>query len=40
MTSGFLGGLGLVAGVTIGLFVRDNYLYSMSEKMDDIQQDY
>lgn len=32
--------LGFGVGVFLGLAVRDNFMYSMSEKMDDIATDY
>lgn len=40
MSTGILSALGIFVGFGIGLYTRDNYLYSMSEKMDDIHKDY
>jgi hypothetical protein len=34
--SGFMGYIGFFSGVLMGMITRDNYQYSMGEKMDAI----
>ena len=35
-----MGKVGLISGILIGITTRQNYNYSMSQKMDDMKKDH
>lgn len=36
----YMGKVGLAVGIVIGIISRENYNYTMGQKMDDMSKDY